>query len=160
MVLTSKWDRIQQKIQIWADHFVAGSWTVVRSPWKWEKMFIQLISATGPSSPVVHCTTPYIGKLSWNDWNNRNHLNTRMIILIDLIVELVCGVPEFLARMCPSVRCCLATGAVCWAGARCCCLINNNVRHLHWRFWPLILLPQLCLFLVHFVVFIQLLWFS
>ena len=63
---------------------------------------------------VDHCTTSYIGK-SWNDWHNRNHLNTGMIILIDLIVELVCGVPEFLARMCPSVRCCLATGAVCWA---------------------------------------------
>ena len=65
---------------------------------------------------VDHCTTSYIGKLSWNDWHNRNHLNTRMIILIDLIVELVCGVPEFLARMCPSVCCCPATGAVCWAG--------------------------------------------
>ena len=36
---------------------------------------------------VDHCTTSYIGKLSWNDWNNRNHLNTRMIIPIDLIVN-------------------------------------------------------------------------
>ena len=55
MVLTSKWGRIQQEIQIWADHFVTASWMLVRSPWKWEKMLIQLILATGPSSLVVQC---------------------------------------------------------------------------------------------------------
>ena len=59
MVLTSKWGRIQQEIQIWADHLVATSWTLVRSPWKWEKMFIQLISATRPSSPAVQYTIKY-----------------------------------------------------------------------------------------------------
>ena len=54
MVLTSKWGRILPEIQIWPDQIVAASWTLVRSSWKWEKMFIQLISATGPSSPAVH----------------------------------------------------------------------------------------------------------
>ena len=34
---------------------MAASWTLVRSPKHAEKMLIQLISATGPSWPAVHC---------------------------------------------------------------------------------------------------------
>ena len=37
------------------DQVVAASWTLVRSPKHAEKMLIQLISATAPSWPAVHC---------------------------------------------------------------------------------------------------------
>ena len=57
MVLTSKWGRIQQEIQIWPDQVVAGSWTVVGSPKHAEKMLIQLRSPTAPSWPAVHWST-------------------------------------------------------------------------------------------------------
>ena len=53
MVLTSKWGRIQQEIQIWPDQVVAASWRLVRSPKHAEKMLIQLIMPTEPSSPAV-----------------------------------------------------------------------------------------------------------
>ena len=55
MVLTSKWGRIQPGFQIWADQVVAASWTLVRSPKHAEKMLIQLITPTEPSSPAVQC---------------------------------------------------------------------------------------------------------
>ena len=58
MVLTSKWGRIQPKIQIWPDQVVAASWTLVRSPKHAEKMLIQLRSPTEPSWPAVQCWTP------------------------------------------------------------------------------------------------------
>ena len=57
MVLTSKWGRIQQEIQIWPDQVVAASWTLVRSPKHAEKMLIQLRSPTAPSWPAVNCST-------------------------------------------------------------------------------------------------------
>ena len=59
MVFTSKWGRIQPEIQIWADHLVAASWTLVRSPWKWAKMLSELRTPAGPSLPAVHCVTPH-----------------------------------------------------------------------------------------------------
>ena len=60
MVLTSKWGRIQQEIQIWPDQVVAASWRLVRSPKHAEKMLIQLIMPTEPSSPTVE----------WCSYNN------------------------------------------------------------------------------------------
>ena len=79
MVLTSKWGRIQQEIQIWPDQVVEASWRLVRSPKHAEKMLIQLITPTEPSWPAVHSynnlasqteTFSYnlqAGKISWKN---------------------------------------------------------------------------------------------
>ena len=65
MVLTSKWGRIQQEIQIWPDQVVAASWRRVRSPKHAEKMLIQLIMPTEPSSPAVQYSTVQYNTACW-----------------------------------------------------------------------------------------------
>ena len=63
IVFTSKWGRIQTEIQIWPDQVVAASWTLVRSPKHAEKMLIQLITPTAPSTPAV----------DWSKWRLNCH---------------------------------------------------------------------------------------